>query len=369
MQSIHKVHFGLAQNMKAVEDSSVDLVVTSPPYPMIEMWDEIMSLQNPIIQYALSENNGTLAFELMHKELDKVWDEVVRVTKSEAFVCINIGDATRTIDGNFQLFSNHSRIIQYFLGKGFSCLPPIIWRKPTNSPNKFMGSGMLPAGAYITLEHEYILVFRKGGKRIFKSEKEKSNRQASAFFWEERNQWFSDLWEVRGTNQKLNLGNSRERSGAYPFEISYRLINMYSAKGDTVLDPFLGTGTTTLSAMALGRNSIGYEIDETLSETIFQNLGANKINILNEMIKDRLKAHIDFIEKRMTNPDAIIKHFNEHYDFPVMTNQETNLYFNFLNSIYITDNQIVVEYSTIPQLTFGYVKSQQDKKGQQVLAF
>lgn len=369
MQSIHKVHFGLAQNMKAVEDSSVDLVVTSPPYPMIEMWDEIMASQNPIIQYALNENNGSLAFELMHKELDKVWDEVVRVTKSEAFVCINIGDATRRIDGNFQLFSNHSRIIQYFLGNGFSCLPPIIWRKPTNSPNKFMGSGMLPAGAYITLEHEYILVFRKGGKRIFKSEKEKNNRQSSAFFWEERNQWFSDLWEVRGTNQKLNLSNSRERSGAYPFEISYRLINMYSAKGDTVLDPFLGTGTTTLSAMALGRNSIGYEIDEKLSDTIFQNVGADKINILNEMIKDRLKAHIDFIEKRMSNPDSIIKHFNEHYDFPVMTNQETNLYFNFLENINLTDNQIVVDYSTIPQLTFGYVNSQKETKGQQVLAF
>ena len=71
----------------------------------------------------------------------------------------------------------------------------------------------------------------------------------------------------------------------------------------------------------------------------------------------------------MTNPDAIVKHFNEHYDFPVMTNQETNLYFNFLNSIKATDNQIVVGYSTVPQLTFGYVKSQQDKKGQQVLAF
>jgi modification methylase len=369
MQTIHKVHFGLAQKMEAIKDASVELVVTSPPYPMIEMWDEIMSQQNPKIRHALTENKGEIAFELMHEELDKVWQEVVRVTKSEGFVCINIGDATRNIDGVFQLYSNHSRIIQYFLKNGFSCLPSIIWRKPTNSPNKFMGSGMLPAGAYMTLEHEHILIFRKGGKRIFKSEKEKANRQQSAFFWEERNQWFSDLWEVRGTNQKLDLKNSRERSGAYPFEIPYRLINMYSAKGDTVLDPFLGTGTTTLVAMALGRNSIGYEIDENLSDTIFKNLDEDKINILNEMIKERLKSHTDFVEKRMIATETDFKHFNEFYKFPVMTSQETCLCFNFLNRINYINNQIVVDYSSIPELNFGYIKAQKEKKGQQVLAF
>ena len=369
MQTIHKIHFGLAQKMEAIKNASVELVVTSPPYPMIEMWDEIMSQQNPKIRQALTENKGETAFELMHEELDKVWDEVVRVTKSEGFVCINIGDATRNIDGVFQLYSNHSRIIQYFLKNGFSCLPSIIWRKPTNSPNKFMGSGMLPAGAYMTLEHEHILIFRKGGKRIFKSEQEKANRQQSAFFWEERNQWFSDLWEVRGTNQKLDLKNSRERSGAYPFEIPYRLVNMYSAKGDTVLDPFLGTGTTTLVAMALGRNSIGYEIDENLSDTIFKNLDENKINVLNEMIKERLKSHTDFVEKRMIATETDFKHFNEFYKFPVMTSQEISLCFNFLNKIDYVDNQIVVDYSSIPELTFGYIKAQKEKKGQQVLAF
>ena len=104
---------------------------------------------------------------------------------------------------------------------GFTNLPEIIWRKPTNSPNKFMGSGMLPAGAYVTLEHEFILIFRKGGKRIFKSDAEKLKRQQSAFFWEERNVWFSDLWTLTGTNQKLNNKNSRERSAAYPFDLAY----------------------------------------------------------------------------------------------------------------------------------------------------
>ena len=213
---------------------------------MIAMWDDIMSRQNPAIADALAANDGNLAFSLMHNESDKIWAEVCRVMKPGGFVCVNIGDATRTLDGLFQLFSNHSRIVQFFVQQGFSCLPAILWRKPTNAPNKFMGSGMLPAGAYITLEHEYILVFRKGGKRVFPTELEKLCRQQSAFFWEERNQWFLDMWDVRGTQQRLLTTTSRERSGAYPFEIPHRLINMYSVRGDVVLDPFLGTGTTTV---------------------------------------------------------------------------------------------------------------------------
>jgi hypothetical protein len=194
-------------------------------------------------------------------------------------------------------------------------------------------------------------------------------RQQSAFFWEERNQWFSDLWEIRGTNQKLDTKNSRERSGAYPFEIPYRLINMYSVKGDIVLDPFLGTGTTSLAAMALGRNSIGYEVDENLSETIFDNLESKNINILNELIKERLNAHIQFVEKKILNSDTDFKHFNEHYSFPVMTSQETSLIFNFIEDISKLNEQIVVNYSDTPQLTFGYINSQKTLKGQQILEF
>ena len=146
--------------MSQLGDSSVDLVVTSPPYPMIEMWDEIMSNQNPYIKEALEDHRPELAFELMHKELDVVWKECYRVVKDGGFICINIGDATRTIDGEFRLYNNHSRITQYCTSLGLTNLPNIIWRKQTNAPNKFMGSGMLPCGAYITLEHEYILIFR-----------------------------------------------------------------------------------------------------------------------------------------------------------------------------------------------------------------
>ena len=154
----HIILYENAANMEYIADESVALIVTSPPYPMIQMWDEIFSSQNKKIAHALSNGEGVLSFELMHKELDKVWDEIYRVLKTGGFACINIGDATRTIAGNFCLYPNHSRILQYIQQSGFSILPDILWRKQTNAPNKFMGSGMLPAGAYVTLEHEYILI-------------------------------------------------------------------------------------------------------------------------------------------------------------------------------------------------------------------
>lgn len=155
--------------------------------------------------------DGMGAFNKMHDILDAVWHECDRVLAPNGFVCINIGDATRTVDGKFQLFSNHYRIIDYFMKHGYCVMPDILWRKQSNSPNKFMGSGMYPAGAYVTYEHEYILIFRKGGKRVF-NEQEKLLRQKSAYFWEERNIWFSDLWDIKGISQNIkNNDKTRKR--------------------------------------------------------------------------------------------------------------------------------------------------------------
>jgi DNA modification methylase len=179
-QTSHQIIIGAAQKMEQIKSNSIALVVTSPPYPMIAMWDEIMSDQNPKILEAFKNNNGPLAFELMHLELDRVWAEVERVLIPGGFACINIGDATRTINGDFALYPNHSRIITAFQKLGVPNLPNILWRKQTNAPNKFMGSGMLPSGAYVTLEHEWILVFRKGGKRQFNTEGEKLRRKESS---------------------------------------------------------------------------------------------------------------------------------------------------------------------------------------------
>ena len=225
--------------MEAISSESVDLVVTSPPYPMIQMWDDVFIQINPEIRKALENAQGMLAFEMMNEELDRIWHEVFRILKYGGLACINIGDATRTVGNNFMLYSNHSRILTQMLKTGFSALPEILWRKQTNAPNKFMGSGMLPAGAYVTLEHEYILILRKGPKRVFKSSQEKQKRKESAVFWEERNTWYSDIWlDIKGTTQNLKPKDVRDRSAAFPFEIPYRLINMYSIKGDTVLTLF-----------------------------------------------------------------------------------------------------------------------------------
>ena len=348
MKTHHKVFFQDARNLKQIPANSVDLVVTSPPYPMIEMWDEIYCSQNSEIKEALACGHGNFAFELMHEILDSVWHEVFRVLKDGRFVCINIGDATRTLNNNFSLYPNHARILTQLLDIGFSVLPDILWRKHTNAPNKFMGSGMLPAGAYVTLEHEYILIARKGPKRKFNTETEKQNRRESALFWEERNIWYSDIWsDVKGTNQKLTNTTSRVRSGAFPFELAYRLINMYSVKQDVVLDPFLGTGTTTASAMASERNSIGVEIDESFQESI-DPIAHGIIQFSNDYINKRIVRHFEFAKDRL-HCSKPMKYKNGHYRCPVVTSQEQHIMLNFLKGVQTNkDNTFNVSYSSEP---------------------
>jgi len=332
MKTTHKYYICNAAKMKETADRSVGLVVTSPPYPMIDMWDDIFCRQDRNIEKALKKPDTTLAFELMHQVLDPVWREVFRVLSPGGFACINIGDATRTLGDNFALYPNHARILHAARALGFTALPCILWRKQTNAPNKFMGSGMLPAGAYVTLEHEYILILRKGGKREFTSPAAKENRRQSALFWEERNQWFSDIWmDLKGTRQAMGKQKNRNRSGAFPFELAYRLINMYSVKQDLVLDPFLGTGTTTLAAMAAGRNSAGYEIDPSLLENFYHKCH-DALGLFSSAIQGRLDFHNEFVRKRL-EAGKPIKHENTHYGFPVVTRQEKELVFNIPVSV------------------------------------
>jgi len=353
MKTTHKVYFKNAAKMAAVPSSSVHLVLTSPPYPMIRMWDEMFASRSPKIAAALKHENGQQAFELMHRQLDAVWSEVHRILIDGGLACINIGDAVRTVDEDFSLYPNHARIISAMGAAGFRSLPLILWRKPTNAPNKFMGSGMLPAGAYVTLEHEYILVFRKGPKRKFLTAAEKQQRRESAFFWEERNTWFSDVWlGLIGTSQKMVNNPGRSRSAAFPFELAYRLVNMYSVKGDTVVDPFLGTGTTLFAAAASARNCIGFEIDADFEDHI----AVQKESIVtaaNERIHQRIQDHLEFVQTRCAEnkPPA---NLNRYYQFAVVTRQETDLFFNPLESIRpMEPNAFEVAYSDTPTGDFN----------------
>ncbi len=357
MKTTHQIFYRDARNLKEIPSESVDLVVTSPPYPMIGMWDDIFGSQHLEIEKALKTGNGKLAHELMHKILDSVWDEVFRVLKDGRFACINIGDATRKVGDDFCLYPNHARILNYLLSIGFSALPDILWRKQTNAPNKFMGSGMLPAGAYVTLEHEYILIFRKGSKREFKTECEKQNRRESALFWEERNIWYSDVWmDIKGTGQRLSVRDrfetcpysSRLRSAAFPYDLAYRLINMYSVKGDVIFDPFLGTGTTMAAAMTSGRNSIGVEIDKSFHSAICP-MARQIVDFSNDYLRDRLMKHFEFVENRI-QASGPLKYTNRYYGYPVVTSQEQSILLNGLKEVQeVGDNVFEVTYSENPQ--------------------
>lgn len=331
MQTRHEFINGNANKLCEVGDNSIDLIVTSPPYPMIEMWDDQFKGMSKRTGDYLDDKNGYGAYLSMMGSLEKSWSEMYRVLKPGRFACINIGDAVRTVNGTFLKYPSAVHIAQSLIYAGFEPLPTIIWRKQTNAPNKFMGSGMLPSGAYVTLEHEHILIFRKGGRRQFKAEEKRANRRKSAFFWEERNVWFSDIWDFKGTKQKMNGGDSRKRSGAFPLELPYRLINMYSVYGDTVLDPFSGTGTTTLAALSTRRNSIGVDIEKEF-ETPFHEQVSNFKETANSVLKSRIKRHRDFVEKRTIQKGAP-KHYNKNLGVPVMSKQEADIELYCVNNI------------------------------------
>lgn len=345
MKTEHRVYMGNSNNLSEIDDNEVELIVTSPPYPMIEMWDELFSSLNPDIESALDSGEGRKAYELMHKELNKTWDEVNRVLVDGGIACINIGDATRKVDDSFRVYQNHAHITEYFDNMGFEPLPDILWRKPTNSAAKFMGSGMMPPNAYATLEHEYLLIFRNGkDSRDFSSGN--GVRYESAYFWEERNEWFSDVWEgIKGTFQELENADDelRNRSAAYPLEIPYRLINMYSVYGDTVLDPFWGTGTTSLAAMIAARNSVGYEIQEKFIE-VFDSEVSEVEEVAYSTVSKRIRRHEEFVKQRLEDGKEF-KYEAENYDFPVTTKQEKQLQLYTINNAEEVENGYKITHS------------------------
>ncbi len=342
MKTRHNIHFEDANDMSAVDTETVDLMITSPPYPMIEMWDEMFSSRDDKIKQAFQEGDGMQAYRRMHEDLNRVWAEVNRVLKPGGIACVNIGDATRKIGGAFQLFPNHVKITDFFQTHGFTVLPCILWRKQTNAPNKFMGSGMLPPNAYVTLEHEYILLFRKGKKRrTFKPKAER--RYTSVYFWEERNNWFSDLWEdIKGVPQDLSNSQLRDRAAAFPITLPYRLINMFSIYGDTVLDPFWGTGTTSLAAMAAARNSIGYELKSEFME-IFEKDASKIKEITKSLNSRRLRQHVDFVNERKQQGKEP-NYAARHYDFSVVTKREGNILFRSVKSTTKANSSYIVEH-------------------------
>ena len=242
-----------AERMAEVADGDAHLVVTSPPYPLIEMWDESLAAQTGLPREELASPKG---FEASHALLARVWAECHRALAPGGILAVNVGDATRAVAGDFQCAMNHVRVTEDCQRLGFQSLVPILWKKPTNKPTAFLGSGFLPPNAYVTLDCEFILLFRKGGARQFPPKD--PLRYASQFSKAERDAWFTQVWEVRGAPQ--------DKAGTAPFppEIPYRLVRMFSCLGDTVLDPFAGSGVTLQVARSLGRRAVGYEVNHAL---------------------------------------------------------------------------------------------------------
>ncbi|MFB6168310.1 MAG: site-specific DNA-methyltransferase [Haloferacaceae archaeon] len=337
METTHVVDAGDARDLP-LPDDAVDLLVTSPPYPMVELWDDVFAATASGVEAALEEGDGEAAFAAMHDALDEAWAEVARVLAPGGVACVVVGDAARTLD-RFRLYRNRDRVGAAFESLGFDPLPDVVWRKPANSAAKFMGSGMLPPNAYVTLEHESILVFRNGTRRSFAPGADR--RYEAAYFWEERNRWFSDVWtDVRGVTQEAAAG-PRERTAAYPFAVPYRLINMYSVYGDRVLDPFWGTGTTTLAAMVAGRDSVGVERHPDLVEG-FDDRVADAPRLSREVTADRLADHAAFVEGRDDHGYESV-----HYGMPVRTKQERRLRLYEVSEVRATSEGYVAEHAPV----------------------
>jgi modification methylase len=236
---------------------------------MVGIWDEFF------------QDESANSYDEMHDYLNQTWKEVKRVLVPGGIACINIGDATRTKDGLFHLYPNHSRVIETFEQLGLITLPYILWKKPTTKPRykgkgAFLGSGFLPPNAYVTLDMEYILIFRNGNLRTFEPKDPK--RYRSKLTRKERDLWFSQVWNVTGTRQTHE--RLERRVAAFPEEIPRRLIRMFSIEGDIVLDPFLGSGTTLKAALDLRRRFVGYERLEDFSGIIRERIGDESMRIV-----------------------------------------------------------------------------------------
>jgi modification methylase len=246
----HQLRKGDARDLSLLGDNSVHLVVTSPPYWTLKKYERNSDQLGDVGDY-----------EEFLNELDKVWRECARVLVKGGRICCVVGDVCipRKRDGRHRVMPLHADIQVRARSLGLDCLTPILWHKIANGVTEAEGNGAgfygkpYQPGAVVKNDVEYILFMRKAGEYRKTTMLQKA---LSMLTKAEMQAWFCSFWtDVKGASTRGG------HPAPYPVEVAERLIRMFSFAGDTILDPFLGTGSTTVAAIRSGRNSIGYEIE------------------------------------------------------------------------------------------------------------
>ena len=241
---------GNAQHMGEIENNSIHLVITSPPYFNAKLY-------SPVPQEHDLGNIHDLTIWL--SEIGKVWEEVYRVLQPGKKAFVNIMNLPVRENGTFRMINLVGKTIDVCSDIGFLFKREIIWHK-TNSVRSHFGSYPYPGGILLNYAHESILEFEKPAPRGYRkyahiTPEQKEASKLDKEFWLSIKK--SDVWLMKPEKS----GAGRTHAAPFPYELPYRLIKAYSFIGETVLDPFLGSGTTLVAARDLGRNGIGYEIN------------------------------------------------------------------------------------------------------------
>jgi len=276
---------GDSRNMEELKDESVQLIITSPPYWQLK-------------DYGTGDQIGfNDSYEDYINNLSLVWKECYRVLQQGCRLCINIGDqfARSVYYGRYKIIPIREEIIKFCETIGFDYMGAIIWQKVTTCNTTggatIMGSFPYPRNGIIKLDYEFILIFKKLG---IPPKVDRQIKEQSKLTLEEWNEYFYGHWNFSGERQDKHLA-------MFPEELPRRLIKMFSFVGDTVLDPFLGSGTTCLSAKKLNRNTVGYEINENFLPIIKEKLNLNESPKEFEIITSKKKP-ADFRQEILTLP-------------------------------------------------------------------